>query len=63
MSLSPEANDIYDAIQKEENGLTPDELALRTEQSVPAVSAALFELEVEGFVCQIAGRYVIKQRI
>ena len=63
LSLSPEANDIYDAIQKEENGLTPDELALRTGQSVPAVSAALFELEVEGFVFQIAGRYVIKQRI
>lgn len=59
-ALSPAAADMYKAIQKDENGLTPDELSLRTGQSVPAVAAALFELEAEGLVSQFAGRYVIK---
>lgn len=58
--LSKEALLVYKAIQAEEKGLMPDEIALKTSLSVAQVSAAVFELEILELITQFAMRYVVK---
>ena len=59
-NLSHDAAALYALLSKEENGLNNDEILLRGTMNVPQASAAIFELEASGLICQLAGRYVIK---
>lgn len=56
-ALTAENAEVYNIIAADKNGFTADEIALKWGKDVPLTSAALFELEVSGLICQKSGRY------